>query len=101
MCSRCSGVNVKTRKRNIVIPEDPGSFADAVVTLCQDAADGICLEADLEAAAKAFDGAELEYSRYGDILFQVFFAGGRLGTGAQLAAEDKMKLNTNVCHPWQ
>ncbi|KXZ51094.1 hypothetical protein GPECTOR_14g77 [Gonium pectorale] len=95
------GVNVKTRKRNIVIPEDPGSFADAVVTLCQDAADGVNLEADLEAAAKALDGAELEYSRYGDILFQVFFAGGRLGTGAQLAAEDKMRLSTNIlaCEP--
>ncbi|GLI62166.1 hypothetical protein VaNZ11_004746, partial [Volvox africanus] len=96
-----AGVNVKTRKRNIVIPEDPGSFADAVVTLCQDAADGVSLEADLEAAAKALDGAELEYSRYGDILFQVFFAGGRLGTGAQLAAEDKMRLSTNIldCEP--
>ncbi|KAG2495158.1 hypothetical protein HYH03_006766 [Edaphochlamys debaryana] len=91
-----AGVNVKTRKRNIVIPEDPGSFADAVVTLCQDAADGVSLEADLEAAAKALDGAELEYSRYGDILFQVFFAGGRLGTGAQLAADDKMRLSTNI-----
>ncbi|PNW82888.1 hypothetical protein CHLRE_06g298350v5 [Chlamydomonas reinhardtii] len=94
-----AGVNVKTRKRNIVIPEDPGSFADAIVTLCQDAAsdDGSAgLEADLEAAAKALDGAELEYSRYGDVLFQVFFAGGRLGTGAQLAAEDKMRLATNI-----
>lgn len=69
------------------------------MTLCQDAAsdDGSAgLEADLEAAAKALDGAELEYSRYGDVLFQVFFAGGRLGTGAQLAAEDKMRLATNV-----
>jgi hypothetical protein len=62
----------------------------------QDAADGVSLEADLEAAGKALDGAELEYSRYGDVLFQVFFAGGRLGTGAQLAAEDKMRLATNV-----
>lgn len=91
-----SGVNVKTRKRNIVVPEDPGSFADAVVTLCQDAAEGVSLEADLEAAAKALNENELEYSRYGEILFQVFFAGGRLGTGAQLAAEDTKRLSTHV-----
>ena len=91
-----SGVNVKTRKRNIVVPEDPGSFADAVVTVCQDAAEGVSLEADLEAAEKALNETELEYSRYGEILFQVFFAGGRLGTGAQLAAEDKQRLEKNV-----
>jgi hypothetical protein len=33
-------VNVKTRKRNIVVPEDPGSFANAVVALIQDASEG-------------------------------------------------------------
>lgn len=91
-----AGVNVKTRKRNIVVPEDPGSFADAVVTVCQDAAEGVSLEADLEAAEKALNETELEYSRYGEILFQVFFAGGRLGTGAQLAAEDKQRLEKNI-----
>lgn len=28
-----SGVNIKTRKRNIQVALDPGSFADAVVTI--------------------------------------------------------------------
>lgn len=29
----CSGVQNKQRKRNIIIPLDPGSFADAIVQL--------------------------------------------------------------------
>lgn len=53
--------------------------------IVQDASDGVSVESFLEAAAKALDTAELEYSRYGDTLFEVFFAGGRLGTGASLA----------------
>lgn len=90
-----AGVSVKTRKRNIVVPVDPGSFADAVVQIVQDASDGNSLEADLEAASKALDSAELEYSRYGDTLFEVFFAGGRLATGASLA-EGGAKLPFNI-----
>jgi len=90
-----SGVQVKTRKRNIVVPSDPGSFADAVVHIIQDAGEGKGDEADLEAGAKALDTAELEYARYGDTLFEVFFTGGRLATGATLA-EDKSQLKQNV-----
>jgi hypothetical protein len=30
-----SGVNVRTRKRNIVVPSDPGSFADAILSIFQ------------------------------------------------------------------
>ena len=30
---------MKTRKRNIVVPSDPGSFADAIVQIFQDAAE--------------------------------------------------------------
>lgn len=30
-----AGVNVKTRKRNIVVPADPGSFATAIVQIFQ------------------------------------------------------------------
>ncbi len=33
----CRGATLKTRKRNITIPLDPGSFADAVVTIFDDA----------------------------------------------------------------
>ncbi|GFH22331.1 W2 domain-containing protein, partial [Haematococcus lacustris] len=80
-----AGVTVKTRKRNIVVPVDPGSFADAVVQIVQDASDGQSVAEDLEAAGKALDAAEIEYSRYGDTLFEVLFAGGRLANGAALA----------------
>lgn len=47
-----SGVTSKTRKRNIVIPEDPGSFADAVIQIVQDASTGGSIESELEAAGK-------------------------------------------------
>jgi len=93
-------VNVKTRKRNIVIPSDPGSFADAVVHIVHDATEdgdkaGGSVDAYLEAGAKALDAAELEYARYGDTLFEVFFTGGRLATGAALA-EGGARLPKNV-----
>jgi hypothetical protein len=46
-------VNVKTRKRNIVVPSDPGSFADAIVQVFQDAAEeGAPLDKNLEAGVK-------------------------------------------------
>lgn len=95
-----AGVNAKTRKRNIVVPVDPGSFADAVIQIVQDASEGNSLTEDLEAASKALDSAEIEYSRYGDTLFEVFFAGGRLATGAALA-EGGGRLATNImaCTP--
>lgn len=90
-----AGITVKTRKRNIVVPSDPGSFADALVQIIQDASDGKSLESDLEASAKALDSAELEYARYGDTVFEVFFTGGRLATGAALA-EGGARLDKNV-----
>ncbi len=91
-----SGVNVKTRKRNIVVPSDPGSFADAIITYFQDAADGVSLEKDLDAGVKALDAVELDFSRYADTLFEVLFAGGRLATGGNLAEDCKLKLATHV-----
>ncbi|KAL6762606.1 armadillo-type protein [Haematococcus lacustris] len=90
-----AGVTVKTRKRNIVVPVDPGSFADAVVQIVQDASDGQSVAEDLEAAGKALDAAEIEYSRYGDTLFEVLFAGGRLANGAALA-EGGARLPFNI-----
>ncbi|MEW5300680.1 MAG: hypothetical protein WDW36_003594 [Sanguina aurantia] len=84
-----AGVTSKTRKRNIVIPEDPGSFADAVIQIVQDASTGGSVESELEAAGKALDASELEWSRYSDTLFEVFFAGGRLATAGNLADDGK------------
>ena len=96
MLLKSRGVSVKTRKRNIVVPSDPGSFAEAVIQLLQDSSDGVNPEADLENGAKALDAADLEYARYGDTLFEVFFVGGRLATGASLA-EGGSRLQYNVC----
>ncbi|KAF8066304.1 BZW1 [Scenedesmus sp. PABB004] len=91
-----AGVNVRTRKRNIVVPADPGSFATAIVQIFQDAADGASIEKDLEAGVKVLDSADLDFSRYADTLFEVLFAGGRLSTGGNLADDQKDKLATNV-----
>ena len=98
-----AGVSTKTRKRNIVIPVDPGSFANAVVQICQDAAEGLTgLDEELEAATKALDNANnLEFSRYSDTLFEVFFAGGMVGAGGKLAGEPgapKLEHNVRVPH---
>jgi uncharacterized protein YfaA (DUF2138 family) len=49
----CSGAQIKTRKRNIAVPLDPGSFADAVVQIFQDSKEGDDLEKNLQAAVKA------------------------------------------------
>lgn len=91
-----AGVNVKTRKRNIVVPADPGSFATAIVQIFQDAADGDNVEKDLNAGVKVLDSADLDFSRYADTLFEVLFAGGRLSTGGNLADEQKEILATNI-----
>lgn len=48
----CSGVQIKTRKRNIAVALDPGSFADAVVTIFEDQKDGDDLETNLLAGVK-------------------------------------------------
>lgn len=40
-------------------------------------------------AGKALDASELEWSRYSDTLFEVFFAGGRLATAGNLADDGK------------
>ena len=41
------------------------------------------------------DVAELDFSRYGDTLFEVAFVGARLTTGGSVATEGK-KLDINV-----
>ena len=49
----CSGVQIKTRKRNIAVALDPGSFANAVVVCFEDARDTEDLEKNLQSAVKA------------------------------------------------
>lgn len=91
-------MQIKTRKRNIAVALDPGSFADAVVTIFEDAKDGDDLEKNLSAGVKVVEGTQLDFSRYGDTLFEVFFAGGRLAAGGNVVEEGK-KLDTNVSTP--
>ncbi|KDD75188.1 hypothetical protein H632_c819p1 [Helicosporidium sp. ATCC 50920] len=89
------GVRLKTRKRNIVVPHDPQSFADAVIEVLSDARESDDVDKTLDAANKVInefwvlDGAELDFSRYGEVLFEVAFAGARLTTGANVSVEGK------------
>lgn len=89
-----AGVTLKTRKRNIVVPVDPASFANAVIAIYTDAAEGCTtLEEELDAGTKSLENANsLEFSRYGDTLFEVLFAGGMLAAGGKYASEEGTKL---------
>ncbi|CAH2079542.1 unnamed protein product [Thlaspi arvense] len=69
------GTRIKTRKRNIAAPLDPAAFSDAVVQIYVDNA------GDLELVAKSVESADLNFSRYGDIFFEVVFIGGRTQPG--------------------
>ncbi|KAK2080718.1 hypothetical protein QBZ16_000572 [Prototheca wickerhamii] len=93
-----SGVRLKTRKRNIVVPHDPQSFADAVIAVLADAQESEDLDRTLEAANKILDGAELDFSRYGDVLFEVGFVGGRVVAGGRAGsgAESGKTLDFNI-----
>ena len=44
---------------------------------------------------RVLESVELDFSRYGDTLFEVLFAGGRLAGGGNVVEEGK-KLDTNV-----
>ncbi|KAL0824926.1 hypothetical protein Bca101_048603 [Brassica carinata] len=70
------GTRIKTRKRNIAAPLDPAAFSDAVVLIYLDNA------GDLELVAKTIESSDLNFSRYGDIFFEVVFIGGRTQTGS-------------------
>lgn len=95
-----AGVRLKTRKRNIVVPHDPQSFADAVIDVLADAKETDDIEKTLETANKVLDSAELDFSRYGDVLFEVSFAGARLASGGHLSGDGKtLPFNILACPP--
>ena len=48
--------------------------------------------------AQVLEATALDFSRYGDTLFEVLFAGGRLAAGGNVVEEGK-KLDTNVRPP--
>jgi hypothetical protein len=92
------GVNVKTRKRNVAVPLDPAKFASDVLTLFHEACkDQETVPDKLAAAGKALDTTNLDFSRYGSTLFEIYFAGARMGVGAKLADDTKQQLDWNVC----
>ena len=44
---------------------------------------------------QTLDSADLDFQRYGDTLFEVLFAGGRLASGGNVLEEGK-RLSLNV-----
>ncbi|OAE21362.1 hypothetical protein AXG93_891s1100 [Marchantia polymorpha subsp. ruderalis] len=61
------GTRIKTRKRNIAVPLDPSSFADAVVQIYLEH------QGDLELIAKDVEASDLDFSRYGDTFFEELY----------------------------
>lgn len=91
------GVNVKQRKRNIQVPLDPGAFAAEVLTVFEEqGALGTTVEEKLESGIRALDTSDLDFSRYGDTLFEILFAGKRMAAGANLVTDQGKELKTNV-----
>nr|XP_016475968.1 PREDICTED: basic leucine zipper and W2 domain-containing protein 2-like [Nicotiana tabacum] len=88
------GTRIKTRKRNIAAPLDPAAFADAVVQIYLDNA------GDLELVAKSIESTDLNFSRYGDTLFEVIFTGGRTQPGTIKPDEgDRHPYSVIECEP--
>ncbi|KAJ3701619.1 hypothetical protein LUZ61_005324 [Rhynchospora tenuis] len=88
------GQRIKTRKRNIAAPLDPTAFADAVVQIYLDNA------GDLELIAKSIESSDLNFSRYGDTLFEVVFTGGRTQPGTIKPDEgEKHSYSVLDCEP--
>lgn len=81
-----AGTRIRVRKRNIQIPLDPQSFADAIEALFKeqfnDESSQGTLEKDLAELANVMgDSSSLEFDRYGNTFFELIFTGGRMGTG--------------------
>eukprot|EP00244_Chara_vulgaris_P006673 TRINITY_DN251_c0_g1_i2.p1 TRINITY_DN251_c0_g1~~TRINITY_DN251_c0_g1_i2.p1 ORF type:complete len:420 (+),score=113.72 TRINITY_DN251_c0_g1_i2:563-1822(+) len=90
------GTRIKTRKRNIAVPLDPSGFADNVVNVC------LKYQGDLDLISKEIEvDDELDFSRYGDTLFEVFFTGGRTAAGSTVVVEDSSRQPYAVlnCEP--
>lgn len=90
------GARIRTRKRNIAVPLDKGSFADTVVTLFLDSKEDdedITQEQQLEAFVKVLETSDLDFERYGDTLFEVLFTGGASGGSGQKEGELTFEYN--------
>lgn len=92
------GASIKTRKRNIAVPLDPSSFANAVIQIFEDSREpGNPVDKNLEAAGKVLDSAELDFKRYGDTFFEVLYVGGRMLGGDNIAEGHKMPTYVRGC----
>ena len=71
------GARIRTRKRNITVPLDPTSFADTVIAIYHNAyEEGYTQQQQLDAFVATLETqSQLDFSRYGDTLFEVFFTG--------------------------
>eukprot|EP00270_Netrium_digitus_P001656 TRINITY_DN1180_c0_g2_i1.p1 TRINITY_DN1180_c0_g2~~TRINITY_DN1180_c0_g2_i1.p1 ORF type:complete len:413 (-),score=59.86 TRINITY_DN1180_c0_g2_i1:405-1643(-) len=89
------GTRIKTRKRNIAVPLDPSSFADAIIAIYQEH------QGDLESVAKDIDASELDFSRYGETFFEVVFCGGRFQPGSTKLEDmgERQPWNVLNCEP--
>lgn len=87
----CSGVRIKARKRNITVALDPASFAEAILDIFEDTRqEGLALEQQLDAANKVIDNSDLDFSTYGETLFEIIFMGGRLSAGVKVLEGEKL-----------
>eukprot|EP00123_Amoebidium_parasiticum_P001185 comp12232_c1_seq1/m.7019 comp12232_c1_seq1/g.7019 ORF comp12232_c1_seq1/g.7019 comp12232_c1_seq1/m.7019 type:complete len:418 (-) comp12232_c1_seq1:71-1324(-) len=89
-----TGQRLRTRKRDNEkhAKFDPESFRDAVVVGLNEA------NGDFDAAARFLDlqgGSKLDYSRYGETLFDILFAGGILASGGMVEEDGEGK--TSFC----
>ena len=81
-----AGTRNRVRKRNIRIPLDPQSFADAVVTIFKEQGEEDVTEGfdkDLEVIANTLgESSALDFDRYGNTFFELVFTGDRMGIGS-------------------
>lgn len=86
-----SGARIKARKRNITVALDPASFAEAIIDVFEDTRqEGLTLEQQLDAANKVIDNSDLDFSTYGETLFEIIFMGGRMSAGVKVVEGEKL-----------
>lgn len=56
----------------------------------------LCVEPKQEAFVKILETSELDFSRYGDTLFEVFFTGSASGSSGQEVGELKLEHNVRT-----
>lgn len=86
------GARIRTRKRNIAVPLDKGSFADTVVSLYleskeEEGDEVLTQQQHLDVFVKTLETSDLDFTRYGDTLFEVLFTGGASGGSGQKEGE--------------